>query len=194
MKQKPANSSRRGFLKKSAVGGAAAAAQVAYNQGKFRAGLEMWTDLYDRASTRGDDLQRAWGLNGRSEALLKRGGEGHADQAVELLEVALDIFDRNVDRVSKFGTYGLLALAHSRRGDDLAARHAADAGMDLADELGAPTGYYSLNGYANIAKTFLSLWDSSRSAGDSALRKMAERDAWCVFGVNNVINEIEVRP
>jgi osmotically-inducible protein OsmY len=26
------------------------------------------------------------------------------------------------------------------------------------------------------------------------LRKMAERDTWCVFGVNNVINEIEVRP
>ena len=153
----------------------AAAAQVAYNQGKFRVGLEMWTDLYDRASTRGDDLQRAWGLNGRSEALLKRGGEGHADQAVDLLEIALDLFDRNVDRISKFGTYGLLALAHSRRGDDLAARHAADAGMDLADELGAPTGYYSLNGYANIAKTFLSLWDSSRSDGDPALRKMAER-------------------
>jgi osmotically-inducible protein OsmY len=26
------------------------------------------------------------------------------------------------------------------------------------------------------------------------LREMAERDAWCVFGVDNVINEIEVRP
>lgn len=154
---------------------AAAAAQVAYNQGKFRVGLKMWTDLFDRASTRGDDLQRAWGLNGRSEALLKCGGEGHADQAVELLETALDIFGRNVDRISKFGAYGLLALAHSRRGDDLAARHAADAGMTLADELGAPTGYYSLNGYANIAKTFLSLWDSSGPAGDPALRKMAKR-------------------
>ena len=27
-----------------------------------------------------------------------------------------------------------------------------------------------------------------------ALRDMAERDAWCVFGVDGVINEIEVRP
>ena len=153
----------------------AAGAQVAYNQGQLNAGLQMWNDVYDRATMRGDDLQRAWGLNGRSEALLKGGGEGHADQAVELLQMALEIFDKNVDRISKFGTYGLLALAHSRRGDDLAARHAANAGMLLADELGAPTGYYSLNGYANIAQTFLSLWESSRSLGDPDLRKMAER-------------------
>ena len=32
------------------------------------------------------------------------------------------------------------------------------------------------------------------SVASDSLRKMAERDAWCVFGVDDVINNIEVEP
>lgn len=154
----------------------AAHAQSAYFHGDIPRGEELWNELYAKALERGDELQLAWGLNGRAEGLLKRGGEGHAEQAVALLEQALPVFSENVDRVSHFGTFGLLALAQLRVKDAAAARKAADAGSQLAHELGAPNAYYTLNGYAGIARTYLALWESAE-LGDDASRPSLTRQA-----------------
>lgn len=64
-------------------------------------------------------------------------------------------------------------MAHVRRGDNQAARLAAEAGLRLADQLGAPTGYYSLNGYAHVARTYLHLREQDRSS--SELAKQSQR-------------------
>ncbi len=146
----------------------AAAAQAAYYLGHFERGRQAWSELYEQAKKRGDELQAAWGLNGRSEALLKFGREGHADEAVALLDEAIALYQSNIDLISLMGSYGLLALAHVRRGDNQAARLAAEAGLRLADQLGAPTGYYSLNGYAHVARTYLHLREQDRSSSELA--------------------------
>ena len=145
----------------------AAHAQAAYYCGDIPRGEAAWNSVYVKALERGDELQLAWGLNGRAEGLLRRGGEGHAEQAVALLEQALQVFSGNVDRVSHIGSYGLLALAQLRRKDATAARAAADAGSQLARELGAPNAYYTLNGFAGVARTYLSLWELAEPGDDA---------------------------
>lgn len=153
----------------------ATSAQAAYFRGEFQRGFETWNDLYDRASSRGDDLQKAWGLNGRAEGLLRLGGADHAELAITSLDESLKLLARNVDRVSRFGACGLMALAQWRRGDLIAARRSADVGMQLAIELAAPTGYYSLNGYYGVSRTYLALWEQSRIPGDTELPKLSLR-------------------
>jgi tetratricopeptide (TPR) repeat protein len=139
----------------------AADAQAEYYAGKTIQGRLKWCELHSKATSRGDELQQAWGLNGRAEAHLRLGGDGHAEQAVECLKEALRLYDKNVDRVSQFGSYGLLALARWRQRDVSSALKAAHAGMQLAIELAAPTGYYTLNGYFGVARTYLALWESA---------------------------------
>jgi hypothetical protein len=152
----------------------ASSAQAAYFRGDFLRGFETWSDLYDRAKSRGDDLQKAWGLNGRAEGFLRLGGKEHAEFAAASLDESLKLLAQNVDRVSRFGAYGLMALTQLRRGDLIAARRTADEGMRLAVELAAPTGYYSLNGYYGVARTYLALWkDAPRT--DTKLPKIALR-------------------
>lgn len=151
-------------------------AQAAYYCGDFQLGLDRWTELHKRAQERGDNLQRSWGCNGLAEGLLRLGGQDHANEAVALLNMSLAFFAENIDRVSKFGAYGLMALAQWRRGDAAAARQAADAGMKLAQELGTPSGYYTLNGYFGVARTYLELWEASPGAVDPTL-PLAARQA-----------------
>ena len=143
----------------------AAGAQAAYFCGQFQRGQAMWAELYERANRRGDMLQVAWGLNGRAEAALMTGGADHAEAAVALLDRALELLTENVDRVSQFGSYGLAAQAQLRLGNRAAALQMAAAGTELARQWATPTGYYTLNGYAGVARTYLDLWESG-AAGD----------------------------
>jgi class 3 adenylate cyclase/tetratricopeptide (TPR) repeat protein len=153
----------------------AASAQAFYYTGDLAGGLQTWSRLLDKATSRGDDLQRAWGCNGRAEGILRLGGEEHAEQSMLLLEEALQLLGRNVDRVSEFGSYGLMALTQLRRNDPAAARRAADAGMKLAIELAAPTGYYTFNGYFGVARTYLRLCEENSTRDSACLAKLADQ-------------------
>ena len=108
-----------------------------------------------------------------AEGFLRLAGNGHADLAAASLEESLKILTQNVDRVSRFGAYGLMALTQLRRGDLIAARRAADFGIQLAIKLASPTGYYSLNGYYGVARTYLALWEHPSNVGDKELPKLA---------------------
>jgi tetratricopeptide (TPR) repeat protein len=151
----------------------AASAQASYLGGDFVLGLQTWTKLFDKAKERGDDLQRAWGLNGRAEGTMRQGGEEHAEQAAEMLRESLDLLDQNVDRVSQFGAYGLMAMAQLRCGNHRAAHEAAAAGARLAQAIGAPTGYYTFNGYFGVARTYLALWEAEAEASESTYAEAA---------------------
>ena len=54
----------------------AASAQAAYFLGDFHLGFKTWSDFYNRANSRGDDLQKAWGLNGRAKDIYGLVGTG----------------------------------------------------------------------------------------------------------------------
>ncbi|MBM4089269.1 MAG: hypothetical protein FJ276_07550 [Planctomycetes bacterium] len=153
----------------------AALAQAAYFRGEFQTGLALWTELHTRARQRGDELQQAWGLNGRAEGLLRLGQASGAQQAAAYLEEAQALFGRNVDLVSQFGSYGLMAQAELRLGQHQAARKSADAAMELARRRSAPTGYYMLNGYEGMAKTYLALAEDSDAPAALRLACQASR-------------------
>jgi class 3 adenylate cyclase/tetratricopeptide (TPR) repeat protein len=142
-------------------------AQASYVMGDFRRGLDLWTEFYATARTRGDHLQQAWGLNGQAEGLLRTGGAEQAEEAISLLGTALGLFTENTDKISMLSSYGLLALANLRRGDRQSALQAAENGMQLIDEMPSPTAYYLLGGYVGVASTYLELYE----AGDSDQRK-----------------------
>jgi tetratricopeptide (TPR) repeat protein len=146
-------------------------AQMAYYQGQLELGESIWIELFETARKRGDELQRAWGLNGRAEAALKLHNDAAA--AAGLVEEALALYSRNVDYISEIGSLGLQATARAARGEMEAARRAAEQGVTLADKLSRPTGYYSLTGYAGIASCLLAL--SKANAADVALVRLARR-------------------
>jgi eukaryotic-like serine/threonine-protein kinase len=146
-----------------------------YCAGDFRRGLELWTELYSTARSRGDRLQQAWGLNGQAEGLLRTGGVEQADEAVALLNTALGLFMENIDQVSVLGSYGVLASAQLRRGDLDSARRAADDGLTLIEGLSAPTGYYMLGGYSGVAGTYLALWEAGGNGDRDAVATRAAR-------------------
>ena len=136
-------------------------AQAAYVVGDFRRGIEVWTEFYSTARSRGDQLQQAWGLNGQAEGLLRTGDAPQIDQAILLLHAAMALFTENIDKISLVTSYGLLASANLRRGDREAARRAADDGMELLETLPSPTSYYLLGGYVGVTETYLALSDGA---------------------------------
>jgi class 3 adenylate cyclase/tetratricopeptide (TPR) repeat protein len=148
-------------------------AQNAYYAGDFHSGLELWTQFYATARSRGDRLQQAWGLNGQAEGLLRTGGPEQADGALSLVRTALGLFTENADKISMLGSYGLLATACLRRGDRDSARQAADDGLRLIAEMPSPTAYYMLGGYAGVAGTYLELC----KAGDRPDHELMKRRA-----------------
>jgi hypothetical protein len=109
---------------------------------------------------RGDRLQQAWGLNGRSEGLLRTGRPEQAGEAVALLDEALRLFAENTDRISVFTSHGLLAVAQFRAGNRQAARQAAEDAVRLVATLSRPTSYYMFAGYWGVASTLLDLWET----------------------------------
>jgi class 3 adenylate cyclase len=152
----------------------ALSAQAAYFRGDFRRGFETWSGLYERADARGDDLQKAWGLNGRAEGFLRLARDNHADHAAAALDESIRLLNQNVDRVSQFGAYGLMALTQWRLGNLNAARQAADVGLQFAQQFGSPTGYYLFNGYYGVARTYLALWEQSLGKNDLEMSKLAK--------------------
>ena len=135
-------------------------AEAAYCAGDPERGVRLWTELHATACNRGDRLQQAWGLNGRSEGLLRTGGKEQAGEAAALLGAALRLFAENTDRISVLTTHGLLAVAQFRAGNRQAARQAAEDGMRLVEMLSRPTSYYMLGGYWGVASTLLDLWET----------------------------------
>jgi class 3 adenylate cyclase/tetratricopeptide (TPR) repeat protein len=134
-------------------------AQANYCAGDFRRGLQLWTEVYATARSRGDRLQQAWGLNGQAEGILRTGGTEQAEEAVSLVRTALGLFAENTDKISRLGSCGLLATAYLRCREMQSARQAADDGQRLIEELSSPTAYYMLGGYAGVASTYLALWE-----------------------------------
>ncbi len=139
-------------------------AQGAYYCGEIQRGRETWNALRLAAAARGDDLQRAWGLNGSADGLLRQNAPDATHAAVEQLTTANTLYEHNVDRISQLGMWGLLAWAYSRQGDAQNTLHSVQAGLRLADQVGSPTGHYSLAGYANLARACHWLWEHGSAA------------------------------
>lgn len=120
-----------------------------YFTGAFRKGARVWEDILESAVERGDVLQQAWSFGGQALNLHRLGA---IEAAAELAEQALDIFGTNADRISEIATLGVLTMVRLRQSDHDGAKQAADRCHTLLKQLGYPTSYYLLEGYAAVAE------------------------------------------
>jgi tetratricopeptide (TPR) repeat protein len=143
-------------------------AQVAYYEGDFARGAEMFEQLHDEARHSGDVLQQAWALGGQGQNMLRLGRLEHAG---ELLEQANTALAENRELPSQISNDGLLAVCWLRRDDLPRAHEAARATAALLESVAVPAAYYLIEGYAGVAETYLALWEAS--GGTAPAERMA---------------------
>jgi predicted ATPase len=149
-----------------------ALANSAALQGRYGDALAGFRGVEERARKVNDRQQEAWGKLGAGTVLSRQGDDEHAGA---LLEEAAPLFEASFDRNGLLAVLGLRARLAWRRGDlDEAERFARD-GLTAVHELAKPTVYTSIEGYAGVTETFLSLAAAGRSTLEDA------RDALSVF-------------
>ena len=128
---------------------------IRHYEGKFAERVAIGADvLYASARRIGDFQAQAWGLLDQIESLLPLGRREEAWQHFAALRPFLD---SNIGRAEEIWAHGLLALAHVRDGEIENARRAAARGLDGMRAV-RPTAVYTMEGYAAVAETYLTLW------------------------------------
>lgn len=147
-------------------------AQVAYYEGDFARGAEMFEQLHDEARHSGDVLQQAWALGGQGQNMLRLGQLAHA---IELLEQANAALAENHELPSQISNDGLLAMCWLRQGDLPRAHEAARTTAALLESVAVPAAYYLIEGYAGVAETSLALWEASGGSAPAERAALALR-------------------
>lgn len=144
-------------------------AMSAQFQGRFQESAEQYHSIYQAACQRGDLQAQVWGLVGRATSLWRL---EHREEAKRLLQDALRLLPKTLDRAEAVRVHSLLALTHLRAGDNHLAQQAIErAGAHLAT---APSAVKAFEGYANIAEVCITLLESSRA---TERRRSAEKAA-----------------
>jgi tetratricopeptide (TPR) repeat protein len=124
--------------------------------GNVQQSKELFETLVHEARRSNNMLHLVWGLEGLANHKLR---SGETDEAAELLNEALRSFPEDVDQITKFEVYGLLARALLRKGELPAARQSAESALNLL--AGSPTAYSMFQGYSGISEVYIHLWENS---------------------------------
>ena len=146
------------------------AANLANNallKGDVQQSKELFEALVYEARRSNNMLHLVWGLEGLANHKLRA---GNAFEAAELLKEALHFHTKDVDKITKFEVYGLLASANLHLDRISEARESAEQALTLLD--GSPTVYSMFQGYSGISEVFLYLWE--KSSNDSASKRNSE--------------------
>lgn len=148
-------------------------AHMLYYQGEFTQSLAVADELYSAVQRLNDPRPQAWALYTLAENCLRL---GRLDEAVNYLETCLPLYSTNPDRVTEPLPYGLLAMAHSRRGALELAQQAADRAAELLAGIPAPV-FVLYECHAGIAETRLALWERALAERQprSAVRALQSR-------------------
>ncbi|HXV97519.1 MAG TPA: hypothetical protein VEC93_03785, partial [Anaerolineae bacterium] len=131
---------------------------VFYFQGKFRASLDLWPDVYASAQRRGDTQAQSWGLAGQLRSLLAL-GELDTEQNGDILKKLKSLVSEDIGSADQINSYGVIALSHWRLGEADLAQQAAEVAAYLIAQ-SSPTGFGIIHGYNNVAEVFLALWEA----------------------------------
>lgn len=166
---------------------AAMLGESAWISGDMTYALNIQTQLLEDARRRRNPLHQCWGLLGVAVNYTRT---GKAEQAVPLLEEALQILEETPNVASSIETYGQLALAYLRLDQDDKALSIANKALEIATGI-SPT-VYSMNiGYTAIADVYFELWEKSLQntdlKSDSAkYQLLAERSIKLLRGFEKV--------
>jgi class 3 adenylate cyclase/tetratricopeptide (TPR) repeat protein len=132
-------------------------AESALISGDIQYAMHTQNILLEDARRRRNPLQQCWGLFGVAAISIRLGKEA---VAIPMLEEALQILDELPNLASSINTYGQLALAYLRLGQDEKAVTHADKVLDLAANR-SPTVYSMDIGFAAAADIYFELWEKS---------------------------------
>jgi len=132
-------------------------AESALISGNIQYAMDTQNILLEDARRRRNPLQQCWGLFGVAANSIRLGKEA---VAIPMLEEALQILDELPNLASSINTYGQLALAYLRLGQDEKALTHADKVLDLAANI-SPTVYSMDIGFAAAADVYFELWEKS---------------------------------
>jgi tetratricopeptide (TPR) repeat protein len=140
-------------------------------RGHFEAAGALFTALYDDAIRRESLQHQVWASLGKAASELRL---GRPAEAIHVLERILKLLVDHPDPAEQIQTYGLLAAARWRQGEDAAALAAASSAASLMAQHKRPTAFYLFEGYTGVAEIHLDRW----AAGDRApATKQAARQA-----------------
>lgn len=166
---------------------AAMLGESAWIAGDMTYAIDMQLQLLEDARRRRNPLHQCWGLLGVAVNYTRT---GKAEQAVPLLEEALQILDETPNIASSIETYGQLALAYLRLGQKQNALDAANKSLEISTGI-SPT-VYSMNiGYTAIADVFFELWEESLQTTDlkpdsAKYQSLVEKSIKLLRGFQNV--------
>ncbi|MGZ9165334.1 MAG: AAA family ATPase, partial [Anaerolineales bacterium] len=132
-------------------------AESALISGDIQYAMHTQNILLEDARRRRNPLQQCWGLFGVAAISIRLGKEA---LAIPMLEEALQILEELPNLASSINTYGQLALAYLRLGQDEKAVTHADKVLDLAANR-SPTVYSMDIGFAAAADVYFELWEKS---------------------------------
>ena len=140
--------------------------------GQTQRSSQLFDQILGEAMEIDNDLQRAWGLVGRADNLLR---QGKADQSEELLQQALELLAVNTDMSEKVRAYGLLALATLYQGKYEQSLQAAQALLHVPGQA-MPTVFSTLVGYSGVAELYLTLWEGLVTAQPDVLAALEKAE------------------
>lgn len=132
-------------------------AESALISGDIQYAMHTENILLEDARRRRNPLQQCWGLFGVAANSIRLGKEA---LAIPMLEEALQILEELPNLASSINTYGQLALAYLRLGQDAKAVTHANKVLDLAVNR-SPTVYSLDIGFGAAADVYFALWEKS---------------------------------
>jgi class 3 adenylate cyclase/tetratricopeptide (TPR) repeat protein len=135
-------------------------AQVHQRLGNYSESMEYFERAWQTGLREENPQHQVWGLNGKAGILLYQGGEGHTQEAIDLLNRSIPLLVGATDHTEDIRAYGQLGIAHLRIGHTQAALHFANLGLGFILTT-SPTAHDALEGYAGVAETCLHLLESN---------------------------------
>jgi tetratricopeptide (TPR) repeat protein len=148
-------------------------AENALISGNIQYAMQTQNILLEDARRRRNPLQQCWGLFGVAANSIRLGKE---TVAIPMLEEALQILDELPNFASSINTYGQLALANLRLGQDEKALTHADKVLDLAANR-SPTVYSMDIGFAAAADVYFELWEKSLQASSQQVDALKHKSS-----------------
>jgi tetratricopeptide (TPR) repeat protein len=138
---------------------------------EFRRSKQLWSEVYTTAHRRDDPQLQVWSLCGQASNTLRLGETGHIDEALEYLDRAEALLDRELVLPDEIRVYGLLAQTHLRNNQSEEALDNAREAIQRITTRGLAPIFHAFEGYAGVPEVALALWE----AGDELHRELAKQ-------------------
>jgi tetratricopeptide (TPR) repeat protein len=138
--------------------------------GDFEQARDISQRTYE-SGLRGDPQTQVWGLAGVAQACTQL---AQTERALVTAKEAEKCLVHKLGRPEKIITYGVLALAYLRAGEEDLARRTAELGAACQAE-GNPISFYCIHAYSCIAEVFLDLFERARNTASKDREKLQKQ-------------------